>query len=507
MCKPRGGGRAAAAVLVALVWATGANAVAEPGDRHGVVLAARVELQRQLGDWLTKSLAGPAEPYRVDAAVRLEMRGVVREVRAKQENITPGVKIGAKNKVKLPGLGMVEGGGGQTALMPEIAIEGGTRVTESVSRQLETEVTKMTIMLFVDPAMPKDRRDFLVRLASDLAGLDRGRGDEVVVEERPLPPAAALAGGGGLPTHISATLQTASGPAWNVAVICLTALLAAAILAFGLSRRSGDKGILAALGRASGGEERAPAGENGARAAGAVAQAAASERKKRREEMNAFPMLADATPRELVQIIAESDPHTASAIVDLVGLDEEAAKLVEAIVPPQRRLEIGIGLATSRTLTRDQLAQLENVAAQALQKVRNRVPLGGPSRLAEFLALAPSGVRREVLEGVASRDKTLAEAARQAMLLFEDLPRLSDATLRQIVASIDPGTVALALVGAPDVRDVVLNAVSKRLRGILEVEEEVVKDKPPPDVETARRALEDAMRQLNDRGALRSRAA
>jgi flagellar motor switch protein FliG len=116
-------------------------------------------------------------------------------------------------------------------------------------------------------------------------------------------------------------------------------------------------------------------------------------------------------------------------------------------------------------------------------------------------------VRREVLEAIAARDEQLAQQARAAMLLFEDLPRLAEASVRQIVAASDPATVALAMVGAPEIRDVVYAAVSKRLRTILEVEEEVVKDKPAQEVETARQAIEDAMRALQDRGELRARAA
>src|SRR5512133_2794643 len=187
MSTTRGWVRAAGAV-VALLLARAAVA-AEQGDRIGAVVAARIDRQRQLGEWLTRSLQGPAEPYRVEAAVRLELRGVVREIRAKQQAASPAVKIGGKSKVKLPGFGMVEGGGQGGPLLPEINIEGGTRTTEQVSRQLETEVVKLTVLLFVDPVMPKERRELLVRLTSELAGIDRGRGDEVVIEERPAPPA------------------------------------------------------------------------------------------------------------------------------------------------------------------------------------------------------------------------------------------------------------------------------------------------------------------------------
>lgn len=490
----------AAALAAALTLAPGARA-AESADRAGEVIAARVEMQRNLGEWLTKSLQGAAEPYRVEAIVRAEVRGRVREIRSRLASASPAVKIGGKSKVKLPGLGMVDGGGGQAPLLPEINIEGGTRTTEQVSRQLETEVVKLTIMLFVDPVMPKDRRELLVKLAADLAGIDRGRGDDVVIEERPLPPPA---GTPGVPTIVQATVQASPKVAYEMLAVCVTALLAAAILAWGLSRRAGGgtTNVVAGGRDADGAEDGERSGTGAATAAVAAVQAEAQ--RKRRGEIGAFKALADAAPKDLVQVIAEADPYTAIAIVDLHGLDAEAAKLVERL-PAQRRLEIGLGLATAKVLTRDQLAQMETVASQILQRVRNRVPLGGPARLAEFLSATPAAIRQEVLEGVAARDETLAQAARAEMLLFEDLPRLVDASLRQVVAAVDPATVALALVGAPEVREVVLAAVSQRVRPIIESEEEVAATRPPEEIEKARRAVEDAMRAVQVRGELRTR--
>jgi flagellar motor switch protein FliG len=72
---------------------------------------------------------------------------------------------------------------------------------------------------------------------------------------------------------------------------------------------------------------------------------------------------------------------------------------------------------------------------------------------------------------------------------------------------VDASTVALALVGAEDIRELVYGSVSKRLRGILEAEAEILQEKPPQEIEEARRAVEAAMRQLGDRGELQSRAA
>ncbi len=134
--------------------------------------------------------------------------------------------------------------------------------------------------------------------------------------------------------------------------------------------------------------------------------------------------------------------------------------------------------------------------------------MGGAGRLADFLSAAPDDVRGQLLEGVASRDAAMADAARGSMVVFSDLAKLSDKSLRRVVTGIDPSIVALSLVGAPEtLRTALLGAVSKRLRAILEGEAEAVVDRPAKDVEAARRVLERAMFQLHTRGELIPRAA
>jgi flagellar motor switch protein FliG len=77
-----------------------------------------------------------------------------------------------------------------------------------------------------------------------------------------------------------------------------------------------------------------------------------------------------------------------------------------------------------------------------------------------------------------------------------------------VVAGVQPAVVATALASAtPDVQDVVMASVSKRLRAILEAEAETLTEQRPEDVEGARRSVEQVMRRLHARGALRGRAA
>jgi flagellar motor switch protein FliG len=54
------------------------------------------------------------------------------------------------------------------------------------------------------------------------------------------------------------------------------------------------------------------------------------------------------------------------------------------------------------------------------------------------------------------------------------------------------------------VRDAVLGAVSKRLRGILEAEAEAVGEKTQAEVEAARKSVESVMRRLQAQGTLQT---
>jgi flagellar motor switch protein FliG len=292
----------------------------------------------------------------------------------------------------------------------------------------------------------------------------------------------------------------------TLVAMALTAILVAVILAWGLSRRHGVPEALRA-GRDDddgGGPEivdgRVIDGRSGETAAGGgTGEAKATD---------AFPALAGATPRELAEVLVDIDPMVAAAIVETVGLSEATSKAFYAMAPQARQTEIGLWLGKARVIQRTELGQMETAAAGALARVRSRVTVGGAGRLAAFLSAAPDDVRSRLLDEVAARDEAMASAVRGSMVVFEDLTRFTDRSVRRIVTGIDPGVVALALVNASEgLRETVLSAVSKRLRAIIEGEAESVQERPPRDVEAARRILERTMLQLHPRGALVPRAA
>ncbi|MGB8931273.1 MAG: hypothetical protein WCC48_08505, partial [Anaeromyxobacteraceae bacterium] len=146
------------------------------------VVAAKIEMQRSLSDWLAGSLGKPAAPFRVDPVVQVTLRGEIRELRQEEETVGGDVKFGGKTNMKLPGLGYADAGGNNT---PEVVLKGPGKKTTRTVRELDLSVVRLVVRLYVDPAMPKDRRQLIKSLATDLVGIEPARGDELIVDDLP----------------------------------------------------------------------------------------------------------------------------------------------------------------------------------------------------------------------------------------------------------------------------------------------------------------------------------
>ncbi|BDG08073.1 hypothetical protein AMPC_11860 [Anaeromyxobacter paludicola] len=458
--------------------------------------AARVQLQKQLSNWMEERLQPMAVPHEVYAAVQVELRGEVRQIVQKDGEPDGEMKIGSHKAMTLPGLGTIDKPLTGVAA-PDISVKLPGRKSVDVRRQLETQVERIGVTLFVDKDMPAGQREKLKEVATELAGLDASRGDALTISE--LPPKAAASrpaqgGGSSLPG--------------SLLLICGTVVLATIILSFGLvagrAAQAGQNRITMEDKR--GADEPSPADAAAGEEPGAVSLAQAAVLDE--DGTRAFAFLRGARAEEIAELVGALEPDVAAAVLDQVGLDQEAVSRLFQRLPAERQVQLALALGRARVIPRTALQEMEIRVQAELERVRSRVALGGDLRLADLLAQAPEEAQRDLLDALGRSAPDLARAVRQHMILFEDLARLEDAVVRRVVTAVAPATVATALVGAPEpVRDAVMRSVSKRFAAILEAEAQAVEGKPATDVQAARKAVESAIRKLQAAGEIRPRAA
>ena len=115
----------------------------------------------------------------------------------------------------------------------------------------------------------------------------------------------------------------------------------------------------------------------------------------------------------------------------------------------------------------------------------------------------PPELRERTLRALAEQDEAAAAQVKQLMVMWEDVPLVSDRTMQDVLRTVDAKTLALSLHGCDEatlakVRD----NISTRGAEMLDEEIALLSEPRHTDVMTARQEILDALRSLSERGEL-----
>ncbi len=472
-----------------VLFASSAFAADVAANRFEPVLAARLDLQRNLRAELEGALTPIVSPWRVVVRVEATLQARLGETTRTEE--TPGTDILIKptRQADLPGLPAVRQQMAGASPQMEYKVPGRKTVLRSAS--VEAEVTRLSVKLFFDEAMPEALRTEARSIVVGLTGLDTARGD--VLEVSNLPPAAAAA------TGRPATGLERLAPGWLYTLVAvlgvlLGALLLALLVSLGLGLGRGSKASAEAGGGRA--DTTGRAGEHGGLGEGGVSVTGLSATGL---SQGPFAGLAGCSSDELVGILGELPDADAAVLLATLGGGQGAVQRVFGRLSPARQLAVGQWMVTSHEVERAEVERVASTALAGLEKARRFVSLGGPDQLASLVAEAPAETLKHLLEALEAKDAKVAAELRQRMPFFDDLEQLEAPVIRAVVTQLDPAVLALALATAtPALRERVYQSVSKRLRAILVSEGEgfVGATPPPPEkIEGARRQVELVMRR------------
>src|SRR6185436_17644440 len=90
---------------------------------------------------------------------------------------------------------------------------------------------------------------------------------------------------------------------------------------------------------------------------------------------------------------------------------------------------------------------------------------GGPQAVVDVLHQVDRATEEGILESIAEDDPELAEEIRNLMFVFEDIVKLDDRAIRELMKEVETKELGLALKGASDeIKDKVFNNMSKRAK-------------------------------------------
>ncbi|BCD59906.1 MULTISPECIES: flagellar motor switch protein FliG [unclassified Nitratiruptor] len=227
------------------------------------------------------------------------------------------------------------------------------------------------------------------------------------------------------------------------------------------------------------------------------------------EEFKAiFKELEKLDPKMVANLIKNEHPQVIALILSQLK-PSVAAEILQYI--PKRA---GVTNVQEEVIKR--IASIEKINAQTLKIVANTLEeelltigagteetLSGIDIAAEIVNALPKEVQVELLEEVRKEDEILADNIEERMFKFEDILKLDNKAIIEILKNVDKNVLMMALKGAPqEILDKFLSNMSKRAAEMFLEDMEVLGPVKKSDVEKAQKKIIEEIKNLINKGVI-----
>jgi flagellar motor switch protein FliG len=220
-------------------------------------------------------------------------------------------------------------------------------------------------------------------------------------------------------------------------------------------------------------------------------------------EMRPFEFLRRTPPDQIAAFLKAESPQTVALVV--ANLHSSLAAQVLARLPETMRPEVALRIARMGEASAEIIHQIEDIVRQKLSAVvqQEYATAGGVKALADILGHTDRSTERVVLDHLGSEDGELAEEVRRMLFVFEDIVKLDDRAIQQVLREADQKDLVLAMRGAPEaVKQGVLSNMSERGAAMLAEELEIQQPQRKRDVDAAQGRIVAVVRRLEEAGTI-----
>jgi flagellar motor switch protein FliG len=222
-----------------------------------------------------------------------------------------------------------------------------------------------------------------------------------------------------------------------------------------------------------------------------------------RTESPPFEFLRRVPPERTAALLRNEAPQTIGLV--LASLNTTVAAGVLARLPDRQQPDIALRIARMGETSAKVIQRVEEVLRHKLHAAGEQEysAAGGTKALAGILNHADRTTERNVLENLATTDKDLAEEVRGMLFVFEDLVKLEERAIQQVLRDADQKDLVLALRGAPqEVTEVVTANMSERGAAMLKEEMEVQQPQRKRAIDEAQSRIVAVVRRLEEAGTI-----
>jgi flagellar motor switch protein FliG len=216
-----------------------------------------------------------------------------------------------------------------------------------------------------------------------------------------------------------------------------------------------------------------------------------------------FGFLQKVDPQNILSFLIEEHPQTIAMVLSHVPAPVSAAVLCG--LPAPRQLAVIQRIAEMGQTSPEAIDEVQNGLSNrmALFMTQSYQKAGGIPAVAEMLNVSDRSTERAILDGLSRERPELVEEIRRLMFTFEDIVKLGDKDIQQLLKNVETSQWAMALKGSSQtLQDKILKNMSQRASEMLKEEMEFLGKVKLSEVEGVQQKIVDVIRTLEESGQL-----
>ncbi|GAA9278850.1 flagellar motor switch protein FliG [Helicobacter pylori] len=217
-----------------------------------------------------------------------------------------------------------------------------------------------------------------------------------------------------------------------------------------------------------------------------------------------FAYLGKIKPQQLADFIINEHPQTIALI--LAHMEAPNAAETLSYFPDEMKAEISIRMANLGEISPQVVKRVSTVLENKLESLTSyKIEVGGLRAVAEIFNRLGQKSAKTTLARIESVDNKLAGAIKEMMFTFEDIVKLDNFAIREILKVADKKDLSLALkTSTKDLTDKFLNNMSSRAAEQFVEEMQYLGAVKIKDVDVAQRKIIEIVQSLQEKGVIQA---
>ncbi len=213
-----------------------------------------------------------------------------------------------------------------------------------------------------------------------------------------------------------------------------------------------------------------------------------------------FGFLQKVKPQQLADFIVNEHPQTIALI--LAHMDPSSAAETLGFFPDELRAEVLMRMSNLGDISPQVIKKVSAILETKLESLTGyKVEIGGVRYVAEIFNRLGQKAAKSTLKHIEQIDTELAGKIKEKMFTFEDILKLDNTAIREILKEVDKKNLMIALKGAPEeLKQKFLSNMSQRAAAAFEEEIQFLGPVKVKEVEAAQRKVIEVIQKLAEEG-------